>query len=82
MTDAVRDFVNTMINSAEDIAIFETGKPEEETLLRLKNLSERLRRQLTPIVGTDLSSRTVEAFCGAVMGTKREREALGAMNLL
>jgi len=82
MSDAVRDFVNTMINSAEEIATFETGKPEEETLQRLSQLGERLRGKLAPLVGPDLASRTVETFCGAVMGEKRERETLAAMNLI
>lgn len=82
MTSAVRNFVNTIIDSAEDLAIFECGKPDEETLARLKHLSATLRDDLSPIVGSSMAAALVDGFCAGVMGGKHEREALAAMHLL
>jgi hypothetical protein len=43
-----RDFVNLLVNAAEDIAIAETGKPDHEVRARLQQLSDNLRRNLAP----------------------------------
>lgn len=82
MTSAVRNFVNTMIDNAEELAIFECGKPDEETLVRLNELSVTLQCGLAPVVGPVTAARILNAFCATVMGGKHEREALAAMNLL
>lgn len=82
MTSAVRDFVNSITDAAEDLAIFEAGKPDNETLARLRRLGVKLQADLTPVIGAATAARMVDAFCGTVMGGKHEREALAAMNLL
>ncbi|MET4483024.1 hypothetical protein [Bradyrhizobium sp. F1.13.3] len=82
MTFEVRDFVNIMLDTAEDLAIFECGKPDNETLTRLEQLGVTLRGQLAPVVGADLAGQMVDVFCCSVMGEKHEREALAALGIL
>lgn len=76
-----RDFINMLVNAAEDIAIAECGKPDHEVRARLQQLSDNLKRDLAPEIGSDAAAEVVNAFCGAVMGEKHEREALAAKSL-
>lgn len=79
-TSAVRHFVNTMVDTAEDIAIFERGQPDQETRERLDRLGVTLLDELSLTMGHAMAARIVAIFCAAVMGEKHEREALAAMN--
>ncbi|MBW7964962.1 hypothetical protein [Bradyrhizobium sp. BR 10261] len=82
MTFEVRDFVNMLIDTAEDVAIAESGKPDAETSARLDQLACQLREQLNPVAGPELAGRIVDGFIATIWGAKREREALAACGLL
>lgn len=77
-----RDFINRVVNAAEDIAIAVTGKPDDEVSGRLRETHDNLKRDLAPLLGTAAAAEVADMFCRSVMGDKHEREALAAMGLL
>jgi hypothetical protein len=76
-----RDFVNRLVNAAENIAIAEAGNPDAEVRTRLDQLAGKLKRDLAPEIGEVAAARIVEVFCRAIMSEKHEREALAMMGL-
>ena len=80
--DGAREFVNRVVNAAEDIAIALTGKSDEEARARLQGTRENLERDLAPLLGAETAAQVADVFCLAVMGEKHERESLAAMGLL
>jgi hypothetical protein len=76
-----RDFINRVVNAAEDLAIAVTGKPDHEVLARLRETNGNLKRELAPLIGAEAAAEIADMFCRAVMGEKHEREALAAMGL-
>lgn len=83
MNDAsYRNFVNTLLNAAEDIAAAECFAGDGDTLMRLYDLTTKLRSELSPVFGVEKANRIVEIFSGAVMGAKHEREHLSSLGLL
>ena len=81
-TPGAREFVNTVVNAAEDLAIAMTGRPDDEVQARLEITRANLRRELAPQIGAEAAAQVADAFCRAVMGEKHERETLATMGLL
>jgi hypothetical protein len=75
-----REFINRAVNAAEDIAIAVTGKSDAEVRARLQESRENLTRDLSPLLGAPTATQIAEAFCDAVMGEKREREAISLIS--
>jgi hypothetical protein len=76
-----REFINRVANAAEDAAIASVGRSDAEVTARLKTIRAELETDLAPLMGAEVAAELAEAFCGAVMGDKKEREALAAMGL-
>jgi hypothetical protein len=76
-----REFVNRIVNAAEDIAIVVTGRPDDEVRARLQQTRENLKRDLGPMLGAETAAQVADIFVRAVMGEKHEREAIAAMGL-
>jgi hypothetical protein len=77
-----REFINSVVSAAEDIAIALTGIPDDEAEARLQRTSENLKRDLTPEIGADAAGQVADIFCCAVLGEKAEGEALIAQGIL
>jgi len=80
--EGARDFVNRVVNAAEDIAIAVTGKPDDEVRARLQVTRQNLQDDLTETLGAEVAAQVAEAFVSAVLGEKHERESLAARGLL
>jgi hypothetical protein len=72
-----RQFVNTVVNAAEDMAIVMVGRPDSEVTSQLEITRVNLERDLAPEMGAKAAAEFTDIFCRAVMGEKHEREALG-----
>jgi hypothetical protein len=77
-----REFINNAIDAAETIAITMVGQPDEKVLAHLEITRADLARDLALEIGAETAAEFADIFCRAVMGEKREREALAAMGLL
>jgi hypothetical protein len=76
-----RDFINRIANAAEDMAAASVGHSDAEVSAKLEAVRAELESDLAPLMGADAAAEIAEAFCGAVMGDKHEREMLAAMGL-
>lgn len=79
---SVRNFINTLLNSAEDIAAVETFHDDGDTLMRLHQFKTKLGSELAPLLGTEKTNQVLDTFVGTVMGAKHEREHLASLGLL
>jgi len=77
-----REFIDRIVSAAEEIAIAETGKSDQEVRARLQVTRRKLQDDLTETLGAEAAAQVADAFCRAVMGEKAEREALAARGLL
>jgi hypothetical protein len=77
-----RELINIAVDAAETIAVAMVGQPDDAVLAHLEITRANLSRDLTPEVGAVAAAEFADIFVRAVMGEKREREALAAMGLL
>lgn len=77
-----RDFVNLLLNLAEDLATTVTGKPDHLVREDLRQMADNIKRDLTPEIGSEAAAEIADVFCRAVLGEKSERETLVRMGLL
>jgi hypothetical protein len=76
-----REFINRVANAAEDMAIASVGRSDAEVNAKLETVRAELETDLAPLMGAEVAAELAQAFCGAVLGDKHEREALAAMGL-
>jgi len=77
-----REFINSVIHAAEDVAIAVTGLPDNGVKAMLEVTRANLARDLAPDMGAATAAEFADIFVSTVMGEKHEREQLMSMGIL
>jgi hypothetical protein len=76
MTD---EFIEDMVSTAGNVALFFVGVPDAEWQAALADACANLEARLAEQLGHDVAVQIAEAFCDAVFFRRRELEAAGEM---
>jgi hypothetical protein len=66
------EFIQRMVASAADLALFFSGEPEAKMIAVLSQTRESLATELSDQFGAEIAASIADAFVAAVAGHRRE----------